>query len=401
MDLKDKHIVLGITASIAAFKAATLCRLLIKQGATVKVVMTPLATEFITPVTMATLSQNSVLLNFFKHDDGSWNSHVELGLWADLMLIAPASANTMAKMAHGICDNLLLTTYLSVRCPVMFAPAMDMDMYKHPTTQRNVEQLKSIGHLFVEPGDGELASGLIGKGRMAEPEQIVEDVIQFFDLKKKFHNKKILITAGPTYEPIDAVRFVGNYSTGKMGIALAKELSNQGADVKLVLGPVANIPEIPNCDIIKVQTAQQMFDASVENFPSCDGAFLAAAVADYTIDNPQVSKIKRTSDKLQLTLNPTKDIAAHLGKMKVNDQFLVGFALETDNEIENAKGKMKRKNFDAIVLNSLNDPGAGFGHDTNRITLISNSAESKTFSLKSKTEVAKDIVNYVHETVLK
>ena len=399
MDLKDKNIILGITGSIAAFKAATLCRLLIKRGAKVKVVMTPLATEFITPVTMATLSQNSVLLDFFKHDDGSWNSHVELGLWADLMIVAPASANTMAKMANGICDNLLLTTYLSVRCPVMFAPAMDMDMYQHPASQRNIQQLKSIGNLFIEPGDGELASGLIGKGRMAEPEVIVDEIVRFFQVKKKINNKTILITAGPTYEPIDAVRFIGNFSTGKMGIEIAQELSKQGANVKLVLGPVAQIPKIPNCEIFQVQTASEMYQASIAIFPQTDGAILSAAVADFTVNNPGVGKIKRSDDALQISLTPTRDIAASLGEMKSERQFLIGFALETDNEIENAKLKLNRKNLDAIVLNSLKDEGAGFGYDTNKITIISRNLEKQTFALKSKREVAKDIVEFVNEII--
>ncbi len=399
MLLKDKHIILGITGSIAAFKAASLCRLLVKNGAKVKVVMTPLATEFITPVTMATLSQNSVLLDFFKHDDGSWNSHVELGLWADLMLVAPASANTMAKMANGICDNLLLTTYLSVRCPVMFAPAMDMDMYRHPATQQNIAKLKTFGNVFVEPEEGELASGLIGKGRMAEPEQILQEVGKFFDVKKKFSNKTILVTAGPTYEPIDAVRFVGNQSTGKMGIAIARELSNRGAKVKLVLGTVPEVAEIPNCTITKVKTAQEMYDASVSEFSTCDGAILSAAVADFTPETTSDKKIKRTGNTLEIKLKPTTDIAAYLGTQKQPGQFIVGFALETDNEFEHAQQKLVKKNFDLIVLNSLNDKGAGFGHDTNKITIITKTGQTHSFPLKPKSEVAKDILDTLHETL--
>ncbi len=396
MIINDKHIILGITGSIAAYKAASLCRLLVKNGAKVKVVMTPLATQFITPVTLATLSQNSVLIDFFKHDDGSWNSHVDLGVWADLMLVAPASANTMAKMANGICDNLLLTTYLSARCPVMFAPAMDMDMFKHPATLQNINKLKSFGNIFVEPVDGELASGLIGKGRMAEPEQIFEEVKSFFE-KKKFSGKTILVTAGPTYEPIDAVRFIGNYSSGKMGIAIAKELSFQGAEVVLVLGPVAEAPEINNCRIIKVTTAKEMFDVSCKEFQNADGAILAAAVADYTPSVKFSNKIKKTDVLLNLPLIPTNDIAAELGKNKQNSQFIVGFALETDNEIENAKQKMAKKNFDLIVLNSLNDKGAGFSHNTNKVTIIAKNGKSKEYPLKSKTEVAKDIIQAVQE----
>ncbi|HOG19514.1 MAG TPA: bifunctional phosphopantothenoylcysteine decarboxylase/phosphopantothenate--cysteine ligase CoaBC [Salinivirgaceae bacterium] len=399
MALKDKNIILGITGSIAAYKAACLCRLLVKNGATVKVVMTPLATQFITPVTMATLSQNSVLIDFFKHDDGAWNSHVDLGLWADLMLVAPASANTMAKMANGVCDNLLLTTYLSVRCSVMFAPAMDIDMLKHPATQQNIEKLKSFGNMFVDPNDGELASGLIGKGRMAEPEQIIEEVKSFFSQKKKFNRKTILVTAGPTYEPIDAVRFIGNYSSGKMGIAISKELSNQGAKVILILGPVAEIPKIPNCRIINVMTAKEMFDASLIEFPKTDGAILSAAVADFTPLTKSDSKIKRTGDSLNILLSPTDDIAAALGKQKRSNQFLLGFALETDNELENAKLKMKKKNFDLIVLNSLNDKGAGFGCDTNKITILTKNGTIKEFPLKLKSEVAKDILQAIQEII--
>ena len=399
MALKDKNIILGITGSIAAYKAASLCRLLVKNGANVKVVMTPLATQFITPVTMATLSQNSVLIDFFKHDDGSWNSHVDLGLWADLMLVAPASANTMAKMANGVCDNLLLTTYLSVRCPVMLAPAMDMDMFKHPATIQNIEKLKSFGNIFVEPNDGELASGLIGKGRMAEPEQIIEEVKSFFSQKKKFNGKTILVTAGPTHEPIDAVRFIGNHSSGKMGIAISKELSNQGANVILVLGPVAEVPQIPNCRIVNVTTANEMFDASFIVFPETDGAILSAAVADFTPTTKSDRKIKRTGNSLNISLSPTDDIAAALGKQKRSNQFLLGFALETDNELENAKLKMKKKNFDLIVLNSLNDDGAGFGYDTNKITILTKNGTTKEFPLKLKSEVAKDILKAIQEII--
>lgn len=394
MQLKDKHIILGITGSIAAYKAAALCRLLVKHGATVKVVMTPLATQFITPVTMATLSQNSILVDFFKHDDGTWNNHVELGLWADIMLVAPATANTIAKFANGVCDNLLLTTYLSVRCPVMIAPAMDMDMYKHPATTQNIEKLKTFGNIIIEPQEGELASTLVGKGRMAEPEQIVANVVAFFE-KKKFKNKKVLITAGPTLEPIDAVRYIGNHSTGKMGTAIATEFIKQGALVTLILGPTPTKPKIPNCNIIDVTTAQEMFEAAAKEFSQSDIIVLAAAVADFTPAQTSEKKIKRTDKNLIIKLNPTVDIAAHLGQIKRDDQILVGFALETDNELENARIKMRKKNLDMIILNSLKDQGAGFGYDTNKVTILKKSGEIIDFPLKTKSDVACDIMNAI------
>ncbi|MDA3865718.1 MAG: bifunctional phosphopantothenoylcysteine decarboxylase/phosphopantothenate--cysteine ligase CoaBC [Salinivirgaceae bacterium] len=398
LQLKDKNIIVGITGSIAAYKAATLTRLLIKQGAKVKVVMTPLAKEFITPVTMATLSQNTVLSDFFNYDDGAWNSHVDLGLWADLFLLAPASANTMAKMAHGICDNLLLTTYLSVRCPAMIAPAMDMDMFQHPATQANIEILKQRGNSFVEPETGELASGLIGKGRMEEPEKITEEVIRFFQSKKKLQGKQYLVTAGPTNEKIDPVRFIGNHSSGKMGYALAEELANQGAEVELVSGSVTMEPKHPNIHLHNVTTAAEMFELSKKLFPTCNGAIMAAAVADYTIENTANEKIKRQKGQpITLTLTPTKDIAEHLGKIKKDSQVLVGFALETTNEEENALKKLRNKNLDFIVLNSLRDSGAGFNTDTNKISILDANGEKTTFPLKSKYEVAKDIVLYMTE----
>jgi phosphopantothenoylcysteine decarboxylase/phosphopantothenate--cysteine ligase len=372
--------------------------LLIKQGAKVKVVMTPLAKEFITPVTMATLSQNTVLSDFFNYDDGAWNSHVDLGLWADLFLLAPASANTMAKMAHGICDNLLLTTYLSVRCPAMIAPAMDMDMFQHPATQANIEILKQRGNSFVEPETGELASGLIGKGRMEEPEKITEEVIRFFQSKKKLQGKQYLVTAGPTNEKIDPVRFIGNHSSGKMGYALAEELANQGAEVELVSGSVTMEPKHPNIHLHNVTTAAEMFELSKKLFPTCNGAIMAAAVADYTIENTANEKIKRQKGQpITLTLTPTKDIAEHLGKIKKDSQVLVGFALETTNEEENALKKLRNKNLDFIVLNSLRDSGAGFNTDTNKISILDANGEKTTFPLKSKYEVAKDIVLYMTE----
>ncbi len=399
MRLQGKHIILGITGSIAAYKAAFLTRLLIKEGAQVKIIMTPYAKEFITPVTMATLSQNTVLCDFFHHDDGAWNSHVELGLLADLMLIAPATANTIAKMAVGIADNLLLTTYLSARCPVMIAPAMDMDMYAHPATQENIRKLTQAGVLMIEPATGELASTLQGKGRMEEPEQIIIRVVDFFMTSKKKIKKKILITAGPTYEPIDKVRFIGNHSTGKMGVALAGQLVQMGAEVTMIAGPLqADISRAGIRNVVHVTTAAQMKEKCLQLFPLCDIAILAAAVADYTPAEFCNTKIKRTAGDFVMTLKPTDDIAALLGKMKKPGQKLIGFALEAENEIENAKAKCKRKNFDFIVLNSLNDPGAGFGCDTNKISIIDNNGKITEFPLKTKDLVASDIAGYLFET---
>ncbi|WP_462280158.1 bifunctional phosphopantothenoylcysteine decarboxylase/phosphopantothenate--cysteine ligase CoaBC [Salinivirga cyanobacteriivorans] len=397
-NLKGKNIILGITGSIAAYKAAMLTRLLIKQGATVKIVMTPLAKEFITPVTMATLSQNTVLSDFFNYDDGDWNSHVELGLWADLFLLAPASANTMAKMAHGVCDNLLLTTYLSVRCPVMIAPAMDMDMYKHPATQDNIEILKSRGHSFVEPETGELASGLTGKGRMEEPEKITGAVIEFLTSKKKLKGKRFLVTAGPTIEKIDPVRFIGNHSSGKMGYAIAESLASEGAQVDLISGPVQITTNNPNITIHPVESANEMHQEATKRFKMADGAIMAAAVSDYSVATPSEKKLKREqTGNITLELIPNKDIAAALGEQKKQNQILVGFALETDNELENATKKLQKKNLDCIILNSLKEPGAGFNVNTNKIIIINNKGEQKTFSLKEKKEVAADIVQYLVE----
>lgn len=393
--LQGKHILIGITGSIAAYKAATLTRLCIKQGATVKIVMTPLAKEFITPVTMATLSKNTVLSEFFHHDDGSWNNHVELGLWADVFVIAPCTANTLAKMAHGIADNLLLTSYLSVRCPVVLAPAMDMDMFAHKATQRNIQILKNDGVSFIEPTRGELASGLDGKGRMAEPESIVQWLEEFFAHKDSL-KKKILITAGPTYESIDPVRFIGNHSTGKMGFAIAEEAAQRGAEVILITGPVQLKTFHPNIMRIDVQSAQEMFESALENFPSCNGAILSAAVADFTPVTKYNVKIKE-KQSLTIELKPNPDIAQALGSIKKENQILAGFALETNNELEHAKGKLKKKNFDFIVLNSLADKGAGFGYDTNKVTIIQKNGTKKDFSLKSKKEVASDILNIMTE----
>ena len=395
MRLAGKHIILGVTGSIAAYKAAILTRLLIKEGAEVKVIMTPHAKECITPLTLATLSKNPILVDFFNPENGGWNSHVDLGLWADLFLIAPASANTMAKMASGVADNLLLTTYLSARCPVMLAPAMDMDMYSHPATQKNIQILKSYGNIFVEAATGELASGLSGKGRMEEPENILQHVVNLFLAANRFNGYKVLITSGPTYEPIDPVRFIGNYSSGKMGTAIATAIAQQGAQVTFITGPAAVEPQHPSVKIVRVKTASEMLEQAKNEFDSCQVAILAAAVADFAPANTSTDKIKRGKENLDLQLEPTTDIAETLGKMKRQNQIIVGFALETHNEVENAIDKLTRKNLDIIVLNSLNDAGAGFGHNTNKITLIDRNGKQKSFELKPKSEVAQDIANAI------
>ena len=395
MFLKNKKIILGITGSIAAYKAAFLTRLLVKEGAQVKIILTPYAKEFITPVTLATLSKNTVLCDFFYHDDGAWNSHIELGLWADLFLIAPATANTMAKMANGVCDNLLLTTYLSIRCPVMIAPAMDCDMFQHPATLKNIQTLKSFGNVFVEPASGELASGLIGKGRMEEPEVIVKHVADFFSKTKKLSGKTFLVTAGPTYEHIDPVRFIGNHSSGKMGYAVAEKLAENGADVILVSGPSHLNVMHTAIKLYKVTTAQEMYDVCKKYFSKSDGAIMAAAVADYKPATINIQKIKKTEQNHNIILEPTVDIAAFLGKIKKKNQLLAGFALETNDEFSNAKKKLKAKIFDFIVLNSLKDEGAGFYTDTNKITIIDKHNKTEKFELKSKAEVASDIVNKI------
>ena len=393
MKLKGKNILLGVTGGIAAYKAAILVRLLVKEGAQVKVIMTRLAKEFITPLTLATLSKNPILVDFFDPENGQWNSHVDLGSWSDLYVIAPATANTMGKMAHAIADNLLVTTYLSAKCPVMIAPAMDLDMFQHPANLKNIEILKSYGNLIVEPESGELASGLVGKGRMAEPETITQSVIEFFTSKKKLKSKTILVTAGPTYEPIDPVRFIGNYSSGKMGYAIAEELAEQGAEVILVSGPTHLTSQNSLINTIQVQTAKEMYEQCINYFPNCDAAIMSAAVADYKPSKQFNKKVKRSSDDLNITLEPNKDIAAELGKIKKDHQLLVGFALETDNEFANAEKKINTKNLDFIVLNSLNDRGAGFGVDTNKISIIDKHGVKIGFDLKQKQEVAADIVN--------
>ena len=392
--LQGKKIVLGITGSIAAYKSCLIIRQLIKHGADVQVVITPAGKEFITPITLSALTSKPVISDFFSQRDGTWHSHVDLGLWADAMLIAPATASTIGKMANGIADNMLITTYLSMKAPVFIAPAMDLDMYAHPTTQQNLQRLQSFGNHIIEPQTGFLASKLEGKGRMEEPEVIVKALEQFFAQSQDLQNKKILITAGPTYEKIDPVRFIGNYSSGKMGIALAEECANRGAEVTLVCGPIASSLRTNRTDIkqVDVESAEEMYQACAKLYPSMDAGILCAAVADFTPYNVADHKIKREGDDMILRLKPTKDIAAELGRTKRNDQLLVGFALETNDETTNAHLKLAKKNFDFIVLNSLNDAGAGFQTDTNKISIIT--AKNKVdFPLKSKKEVARDIIN--------
>ena len=393
--LENKKIVLGITGGIAAYKACNLARLLIKKGAEVQVVMTPSAKEFITPLTLSTLTHKPVVSEFFDRRDGSWHSHVDIGLWADAMIIAPATASSIGKMANGIADNMLITTYLSMKAPVFVAPAMDLDMYAHPSTQQNIKQLVSYGNHIIEPGTGFLASKLEGKGRMEEPEKIVEVLEKHFSKQQSLTGKSVLITAGPTYEKIDPVRFVGNYSSGKMGYALAEACAKQGAEVTLVSGPVMLQTKHPAIRRIDVESAQEMYDAATTHFPQADIAILSAAVADFTPETTADKKIKRKGDELVLNLRPTQDIAAALGAIKNENQLLVGFALETDNEVQNAQDKMKRKNFDFIVLNSLQDKGAGFRVDTNKITIIDRQQGTTAYETKSKQEVAEDIVEYI------
>ena len=397
--LKGKKIVIGITGSIAAYKAAILVRLLVKQGAEVQVVMTPSSKEFITPLTLSTLSGRPVLCDFFNTGSGEWHSHVELGLWADAMIIAPATASTIGKMAGGIADNLLVTTYLSMKAPVFVAPAMDLDMFAHPSTQHNLQVLRSYGNHIIEPAAGELASHLCGKGRMEEPENIVQVLNDFFLTGSSLSGKHILITAGPTYEKIDPVRFIGNYSSGKMGFALAGECARRGADVTLVSGPVSLETPHPSIKRIDVESANDMYNATVDAFPSCDAAILCAAVADYRPATCAEKKIKRTGEGMTIELEANKDIAAALGKEKREGQCLVGFALETNDGEVNAREKLKKKNLDFIVLNSLADKGAGFAHDTNKVSIISDEAVTE-YPLKSKTEVARDIVSHLSRLLL-
>ena len=368
--LKGKKFVLGITGSIAAYKAAYLIRALIKKGAEVQVVITPAGKEFITPITLSALTSKPVISEFFSQRDGTWHSHVDLGLWADAMIIAPATASTIGKMANGIADNMLITTYLSMKAPVFVAPAMDLDMFAHPATQKNLETLRSYGNHIIEPGEGELASHLVGKGRMEEPDNIVRVLEEYFSKKEDLAKKKIIITAGPTYEKIDPVRFIGNYSSGKMGYALAEECASRGANVILISGPVQMKCMHPNIHRINVESAEEMYSTAIKEFPDADAGILCAAVADFTPQTVASEKIKREKDDLILQLKPTHDIAAALGLIKTQAQKLVGFALETNDEESHAQDKLKRKNLDFIVLNSLRDTGAGFQHDTNKITII-------------------------------
>ena len=390
--LEGKKFVLGITGSIAAYKAAYLIRALIKKGTEVQVVITPAGKEFITPITLSALTSKPVISEFFSQRDGTWHSHVDLGLWADAMIVAPATASTIGKMAHGIADNMLITTYLSMKAPVFIAPAMDLDMFAHPATQHNLDILRSYGNHIIEPGEGELASHLVGKGRMEEPDNIVRILEDYFTKGAELAKKKVVITAGPTYEKIDPVRFIGNYSSGKMGYALAEECAARGAEVILVSGPVQLTTSHPGIRRIDVESAAEMHEATLREFADADAAILCAAVADFTPEEVADHKIKREHDDLMLRLKPTHDIAAALGQRKQAHQCLVGFALETDHEAEHAQDKLRRKNLNFIVLNSLRDAGAGFRHDTNKITILD--AEGSTaYPLKSKKEVAADIVD--------
>ena len=391
--LAGKKIVLGITGSIAAYKAPLLVRQFVKAGAEVKVVMTPAATDFVSKLTLGTLSRNEVMIDLFRED--TWANHVQLGRWADVMLIAPLSCNTLSKMATGACDNMLMATYLSATCPVIVAPAMDEDMWHHPTTKANLEKLKKAGNQVIPVGYGELASGLVGPGRMAEPEEIEAFLVDFFAKKDELKGKKALVTAGPTYEAIDPVRFIGNHSSGKMGVAIAEELKRRGADVTLVCGPVSLNGSASDIEKISVTSAQEMYNACLQ--VDYDVAVMAAAVADYTPVEVATEKMKKTSGELTLTLKKTKDILASLGRQKKGEQVLVGFALETTNEKVNAQKKLAEKNADLIILNSLNDEGAGFGHDTNKVSLFFKNGDERLLPLKPKTELARDIVDTITE----
>lgn len=394
--MKDKHIVLGITGGIAAYKTASLARLFVKAGAQVQVIMTPNAKQFISPLTLSTLTGRPVISEFFTANTGEWHSHVDLGLWADAMIIAPATASTIAKMANGVADNMLVTSYLSARAQVFVAPAMDFDMMKHPSTIANIKALTSYGNIIIEPAEGELASHLIGKGRMEEPEKIFDRVNLFFNSCHDLDGKKVMITAGPTYERIDPVRFIGNFSTGKMGYAIAEEAARRGADVTIVSGPVSIAPHNPAIKVIKVESAAQMLDACLAQFDSSDIAIMTAAVADYAPETMAQNKIKREKDETPtIRLKKNKDIAATLGARKRPGQILIGFALETDHELDNATEKMTRKHLDMIVLNSLRDTGAGFGYDTNKVTIIKADGSETSLPLKPKSEVAKDVIDNI------
>jgi len=401
MDLAGKRIILGVTGSIAAYKAVYLLRLLMKEGAEVQVIMTPAAREFVGPVTFSALSGKPVLSDFFSSEGGDWNSHVEMGVSADLMLIAPVTATTLGKMANGVADNLLVTTYLSARCPVIVAPAMDMDMYRHPSTQRNLEIIQGYGNLLIEPGAGELASGLEGPGRMEEPEKILTFIRQIKSgpSKKKLLNKRVLVTAGPTHENIDPVRFIGNHSSGKMGFAIAEAFAAEGAKVSLVTGPVSLDTSEAGVEIFRVRSAGEMFERCKTLMEQMDVAVFNAAVSDFTPVSVSENKVKRGRDEWTIKLTPTRDIAAEMGKRKSAGQLLVGFALETDNELEHARQKLEKKNLDLIVLNSMQDRGAGFGTDTNRVTMIDRMGNVDKFELKPKEQVAIDLVQRVIKMV--
>jgi phosphopantothenoylcysteine decarboxylase/phosphopantothenate--cysteine ligase len=395
--LKGKKVLLGVTASIAAYKTAELVRLFKKAGASVRVIQTEASLDFVAPLTLATLSENPVLTKMVDPDSGEWSNHVELGLWADMMVVAPLTANTMAKMKAGECDNLLLATYLSAKCPIYFAPAMDLDMYKHPSTKANISTLQEYGNILIPSGFGELASGMVGEGRMAEPSEIIESITAELNKDLPLTNKKVLITAGPTHESIDPVRFIANRSSGKMGIALAIEAANNGALVNLILGPTHLECKHANVTVYKVVTASQMHEQVNTHFSTTDIGIFAAAVADYKPDFVAENKIKKSDSSLSISLEKTVDILAEMGNKKNDKQFIVGFALETDNEVENAKDKLKRKNLDMIVLNSLNNKGAGFQHNTNKITIIDKANNISNFELKDKSEVAKDVIDKIIE----
>jgi phosphopantothenoylcysteine decarboxylase/phosphopantothenate--cysteine ligase len=397
--LENKKIVLGVSGSIAAYKSASLTRLLVKSGAEVKIVMTDSAKDFITPLTLSTLSKNPVHTQYWNKASGEWANHVEIAAWADLILIAPASANTISKMAHGVCDNLLMAVYLSAKSKVAFAPAMDLDMYRHPSVLKNIAELVNQGHLIIPAESGELASGLVGEGRMAEPENILKFVTDYFAQSKRLFGKKALVTAGPTFENIDPVRFIGNHSSGKMGISIANQLINEGADVTLVLGPSSQKNIESGIKVINVTTAEDMYNACNSNSDNFDIIVMSAAVADYTPKQKADIKIKKNDNEMFIELKKTEDILKKLGENKKAHQVLVGFALETNNEHAHALEKLHKKNLDFIVLNSLNDKGAGFQTDTNKITIIDKQLKTETFDLKSKLEVAKDIVTKIAELI--
>ncbi|MBE0663530.1 MAG: bifunctional phosphopantothenoylcysteine decarboxylase/phosphopantothenate--cysteine ligase CoaBC [Bacteroidales bacterium] len=397
MSLKGRRILIGITGSIAAYKIPLLIRLLKKSGAEFKVIMTEASTDFVTPLTISTLSESPVFIDPFDKRTGVWNSHIELGNWADIFLIAPVSANTLAKMAMGIADNLLMTTYLATRCPVFFAPAMDLDMYKHPTTQRNIEIIRTFGHRLIEPREGELASGLCGAGRMEEPEEMAKIIADFFKPLKSFEGKKVLITAGPTFENIDPVRFIGNYSSGKMGFALAETMAQRGATVTLISGPIHLSTNSNEINRIDVTSAEQMLDACQQYSGQADIIIMAAAVADYQPVQMSDQKIKKSESNLSIDLKPTTDILSQLSKNRKPGQIIVGFALETENELANARKKLQNKNADIIVLNSLREPGSGFKTETNKVSILDRSGNVKEYDLKAKSQVAADIADFIYD----